>query len=768
MPPSSRWFLGQSDPSPKLSRGAASRPGRRLSIVLACASSFFASRATASDLGSDGKVHFSPGALAHYDFEDPSAVAAIASWVGATSTTNHFLLTPFAVADGATALPSSDAIEGSRVFTMTAGGPVALELVDPTTFALLATKRIAISFWGHADGMEPVILVSYGVATDTKYGPSRWARVATVRTGRETSDGWVEYSTGAIDGTVIDRPIHDLVITGRVPTPSDTGLLLVTTPPDATAAISVDALEIDAAPGAPTPPNACSQATLGAACGPSGECIYGKCVDSSVVWGPVPGVPSRQQEIVDRFVQLASHTLANRKALAGESASWVSSMNALVNADATPHSFWSGLNLLTNQLRDAHTHLGSPSADASYFAARPPRESGALDVCWGPMADDVEGGSVGYGVIYAGGKPVPGAPMLHPGDILETIDGGDPRAWASAVWALYGEPVPDDPDADMGPESVALSGMLTHLASTVGIRRCAADGTCTSLPPIAIGSLAAQAVDAGASITGSTSTCTIRFSSPVTGALSEASPYAGITEDLFAYSRIDGSTLGLAFNGFENETNAWQSPIAAAEALPHANVLVDARDGHGGEIGLAEVLYQQFRDQSDPMFLFLAGRGSLDAPDTPALVSFDWSACGTASANRWMCVWSDIFAYVPNTSTAPFGSSRVAWLDANDVSCNDMVPLLLNGRVNLRIFGPLPTYGAIGNDVTTPAPMPGWSSGSIAVADGRMGSDATTAENAAWLSGVGVAPNQVVVQTVSDALAGTDTIVTAARAWLEE
>jgi len=496
--------------------------------------------------------------------------------------------------------------------------------------------------------------------------------------------------------------------------------------------------------------------------------MYGTCVDSSVVWGALPGGVSQQQEIVDRSVHWASRTLANRKAVAAETSSWVASMNALVSTTATPRSFWSGLNLLTNALRDAHTHLGSPSADASYFAARPPKESGALDICWGPMADDLEGGKVGYGVIYTGGAPVAGAPQFLNGDLLETIDGGDPQAWISAVWARYGEPVPDDPAADMGPESVALGGMLTHLASTVGIRRCAKDGTCTSLPPIAVGALAAQAIDAGASLTGTSSTCTARFSAPVSGVLSTPSPYAGITEDLFAYTQLDGSTLGLAFNGFENQVSGWQPSVTAAEALAHANVLVDARDGHGGDIGLAEYLFQQFRDASDPMFLFLAGRGSFETPDTPALVSFDWSACGTPQASSGLCQWSDIFSYTPNPGTAPFGSSRVAWLDTNDVSCNDMVPLLLDGRASFRIFGPLPTYGAIGNDVATPAPLAGWSSGSIAVADGRMAVDAATAENAPWLSGTGIAPNQVVVQTVSDALAGTDTVVSAARAWLEE
>ena len=53
------------------------------------------------------------------------------------------------------------------------------------------------------------------------------------------------------------------------------------------------------------------------------------------------------------------------------------------------------------------------------------------------------------------------------------------------------------------------------------------------------------------------------------------------------------------------------------------------------------------------------------------------------------------------------------------------------------------------------------------MADGRMGVDAKTAESAAWLSGGGIAQTMM-VETVSDALAGKDTVVGAARAWLEE
>jgi hypothetical protein len=56
----------------------------------------------------------------------------------------------------------------------------------------------------------------------------------------------------------------------------------------------------------------------------------------------------------------------------------------------------------------------------------------------------------------------------------------------------------------------------------------------------------------------------------------------------------------------------------------------------------------------------------------------------------------------------------------------------------------------------------------IQVLDTRFGSSFATAGAAPWASGTGVSPDQVVLQKVSDILAGTDTVLTAARAWLNQ
>jgi hypothetical protein len=48
----------------------------------------------------------------------------------------------------------------------------------------------------------------------------------------------------------------------------------------------------------------------------------------------------------------------------------------------------------------------------------------------------------------------------------------------------------------------------------------------------------------------------------------------------------------------------------------------------------------------------------------------------------------------------------------------------------------------------------------------RFGASFGAAVEEGWASGVGVAPDKVVTQKVSDMLAGTDTVLAAAQAWL--
>ena len=723
-----------------------------------CLCAAMATPVLASDLGTNGRLQFSSDAIWRLDFEDPTVLAPLLrkiisgskSWTYTAVTASD--LQPFLIS-------SNDALEGQSVLHWKASDGEGLAIFDSTTFATLVNQRVIVSFWGRAEGMEPYLGVTYGEEVDISTTKTwAWARVPAIRTGRETSDGWVEYSTGAIDGAVLSKPIHDIILSARIPSTSDTALLLNASDSNKTDAISIDAVEIRPATGTPAT-GVCTVETADGDCGSGAECLFGQCVDSAMSWHPVPPL-SMQQEIVARVVQWATHVLGDRSAAPHASASWVAATMALASDSATPKSFWGGLNQQFVALRDSHTHLGAPDSGISTpFAIRPGRTSGTLDVCFGPTKNDLGDGKLAF-VVWDKVANSPSTMMV--GDVLSTIDGMDPKQWMDAVYPRYIQSLPVDPSSDWAPEARDLASLISKHAKTITVRRCTSGGSCTEQPAIDVAATSLAAIGNGKYSIG-TLTCSPRFIDTVSGDLVDSGGGNAVIS-----TAIDSTTVAIEFDGFQPTSQpTWMASVDSAFALPHDHVLVDAREGFGGKGALGRYLFQQFRGSGSPAVLILAARGSMEDPDDSSLFAFDWSECATQST--WECQAIDIAIYQPTSATPPGLNSKVAWLNTDDVSNNDMVPLLLKGRSNLQIFAPFPTYGAYGSDVPIPALMPNWHAGTIAASDGRLGTSIATAEMAASCqSGHGVVPDQVVTQTLSDVLAGRDTIVQAAENWLAQ
>ncbi len=714
-----------------------------------------AATAQASDLGPDGRVHFAADALLTVGFEDAAALAPKLRQLSSPANVASWQYDPVSVAALSSHLVPGD-LEGQQALHWRGADGLGLAIVDGATFGALTAQRVSVSFWGRAEGLEPYLAVTWGndvdLPTDRAWA---WARVPAIRTGRETSDGWVEYATGPIDGAVLDRPIHDLILSARLPTTADTSLLLDTLPLRATDAITVDAVEVRPVPGAPSTA-ACTSVDANATCGPAGECFYGRCVDAAVVWHPVPSL-SMQQEVVERVVNWMRTSLGDRAAAARVDAAWVAKTLALASTDATPRTFWGGLNAQVVALRDTHTHFGAPSGGISTpFAVRPTAGSGPLDVCFGPTIDDWGQGQLAF-VVWATGPAAP----LQVGDVVTAIDGVDPLSWAQGQRARYAGSLPTVPSADWAPAARTLPDLLARHATTLTVRRCTGPGACTQVTPIDVPSLSLGTLTQG-QYRASTMTCGPRFRSPVPGPRIDASG-----GDLVTSAALDGGTLAIEFDGFTpTSSTVWKAQVDQAFTLPHGKVLVDARLGHGGLNALGNYLFQQFRGTTDPVVLALASRGTFSAPDDPSLFSFDWTQC-TSTTNPFPCATADIFVYQTSQAAPPAGQSKVAWLDTDDVSNNDLVPRLLKGRSGLQIFAPFPTYGALGSDVELPGLLPNWHSGTIAASDARFGLSVATAEaTPACESGTGVAPDVVTTQTLSDVMTGTDSMLTAARNWL--
>jgi hypothetical protein len=781
--------------------GSTQHRGRALSAVLSVvALAAWGSSARASTLDASGHLAFASDAVLTEGFESlPDAQAAGASWI--TWDTAEVLLAATATsssnwvssggAPGTVSLP--DAVEGSHALKLTSDAEVAFALVlDASLSETVSSQRVQISFWGFSMGAEPELDVVYPSA-DEPLGPDAYGRVVAVRTGRETSDGWAEYSTGPIDGRLFgSAPLGAILLTARFATHGGTYALddvdldpslNLDTIQDPTAYALADAIEVEPVAGSPMPVTPCTPATVANACGPLGECIFGHCVDGSAIWGAVPQAADHRADMVSRWAFIAEQLGGDRKATANASTVFSGAAVSAVAGATTPPGFYGGLNTLVNTLRDGHTGLGvSPSSATAFPEGLEPFDSYSdrLDLCFGLAQDDLPGAAGGpvYAVFWIAPNSAVGAALgatpLVPGDMLTQIDGVTPDAWLDAVGSRFRETLPNDPASEPAGRALLLASALGRYATTAVFSSCTAAGTCTT-KTIQVASITyAQASGAGLrNATTESRLCAGRWTDSVTTwapSNDESSADAPVFESV-------GNVATVEFDGFEaanDDTNptdpyhAWVDPIRMALAGGQ-NVLFDARLGHGGNSVLGAYLVHQIRDESAPYFTLAVPRGTWGNPDPTWL--FDPSLATCADGDWWvpdLCGWTGGQIDEPTLSSAPATGVKVAWINAADVSMNDIVPRDLLGAPNVRIFGPHPTMGAYGIISQIPPVGPGWLPGSVQTLDMRFGSSFTTAVAAPWQSGTGVPPDQIVLQKISDILASTDTVLTAARTWLAQ
>jgi hypothetical protein len=190
---------------------------------------------------------------------------------------------------------------------------------------------------------------------------------------------------------------------------------------------------------------------------------------------------------------------------------------------------------------------------------------------------------------------------------------------------------------------------------------------------------------------------------------------------------------------------------------------MDTRQGNGGYGQNVEHLLSLLRGRDERIGFITVVNGTYDDP-SPANLFTTYEKCVGSDYFGFSCFGA--WGFFADLEAPPGAKTKLAWVNTLDVSANDYMPRLLRGRTALKIFGPHATAGAFGA-VTQFSPfMPGWGGGSIQYQDSRFGKTYAELPSARWESGHGVEPDIVVAQKVSDALAGCDTILEAARAWL--
>ena len=701
-----------------------------------------------------GALRLPKDALRTFDFENPDSLVGTqrATWLktGGFPQIERAPITRGADVASLLTAGGDDAVEGSHALRLGRDG-AGLAIVDAALFAQLADARFEVTLWARADGTAPQLSVVYDRDPENIFGKSaQFASVRGVRTGRQTSDGWAEFSTGPVDGKVWGVPVRGIVLLPSYYAEADQTFL-------------VDALEIRKVAGAPLSPLACTAQTVDAVCGAEGDCMYGHCVPSSVTWGALPSLAHRR-EIAERWIQFGTRLIGDRNAAQHGERILKPQARALVTSATSSRQFFGGLNRLVNMLRDNHTSFGGPPNFTSFAPQVHGDSSSVLGACFGVVERDLLGGGLGYAVFRATDVPATGTPLQR-GDVLFAIDGREPKEWVDQVWAQVSTTLPNDPMSDWGPSANALSRLIATRASNVTLVRCASPTQCSGADrktmTIDVASASYQAVLGNAPPNVSRSIgCSQRFLDSVTVAPQNVSGEDPVTTMLGSA----GETR-VQFDGFVGQKK-WQASMTAVFAGQPERVLMDARMGHGGYYTTVEHLFHLLRGTSEPIGVVSIGRGTYDLTDPPWLFQ-RYGKCTSDRGDMWSCYQGNANGFFAKPGSTPGSATRIAWLNTYDVSANDFMPRLLKGRTGIKIFAPHPTSGAFGSISSLPGLWTGWSGGSLQVQDARFAADLATASTVRWESGHGVEPDIVSVQKLSDALSGVDTMVAAATAWLE-
>src|SRR6185312_10745321 len=99
----------------------------------------------------------------------------------------------------------------------------------------------------------------------------------------------------------------------------------------------------------------------------------------------------------------------------------------------------------------------------------------------------------------------------------------------------------------------------------------------------------------------------------------------------------------------------------------------------------------------------------------PWLLGSAFDGCTTYDTTVDACHWTGNQITVTSNSSPPGEGARIAWVNGNDVSMNDIVPRLLAGRANFQVFGPHRSHGAYGEISYLPPIEPSWTPSHITV-----------------------------------------------------
>ena len=695
-----------------------------------------------------GKLALDPSVGLAYGFEgDPSEVGFEIEAYGPGDSVGS---KPQQAQDG-------DGLEGERALVMggTSGEIVRVEFGP--ALSRFEGRRVRVSLWYLPQGTEPTAAMAWHMG-DEQTNNYRMSTLRLLPTGRRTTDGWVEISTQAFDYrtasispgglTLVDAQIYY-------------GQYNSTAPANPDARVLVDALQIEDLGPALVPEAACNSVNAASVCGTAGECMLGRCVDPAVTAGAALS-DSVRRNYIDRALH-EMDLFAGVRAGRARLEEYKSTLGALAG-ERDSSSFWKQSRVLHELMLDGHG--SSPSFGTSFL--------GHLQggVCLGPGVADL---------IDPGADPLAPMPMvfdvsdsslgaeLKRGDVLTQIDGVDAMSW-----------VRDRPDAfyfngdPRGRDVLSLGsimGAAIAKGATLRFERCdkpdATSCTPNEVEIVEIDTAArfAQVWSGGEPANGfGFIHCDWRFERV-------QEPSSRSYPQYFTAWRDEGDVRHLLINGVPDTTQSgqigtiWRSVVDSALSGGAERLIIDQRTGYGGTIStLALVVGHLLQPGNDVFASFYPWFGEIVDETMRTMLR----ACSSNAQD----ITRDcgLFYEVTPMLLSPrhgSGNARVALLNAFDVSGNDYLSRFAQFRqAPTRIFGYAPTFGAFGQSCSfaghlgEPSPM------RYQCHDTTFSAGAGMPEGP-FESGVGVVPDEIIYQTQSDAIAGRDTLLEAARAWVE-
>lgn len=601
----------------------------------------------------------------------------------------------------------ADALEGTKVFACS----TQYQSVD-LSFPLPASPGVyEATVWLRGSGIVGVV-TTYDDGAEGDFSQL-------FPTGRMTSDGWMELRSApvAVDGARGAHP--SLFFLGEV---------------------EADGFEVHASDAmAFTPPSRCA-GLKDPTCTGDRLCMSGWCRNPGGWVPPLPDDRARMADYLGNRLGFFFGPYLNRDRYLDASLAEAGTL-----ADAPSRwRFWNGYATAIRRLRDSHTSASSLSA---FVIANPRPLNTCFTIGEADLTQDLAPSDDSLPdllVSHAGETHNWG---LGAGDRLVAVDGQHPIRWIQSLIAHdWSFSAANDP-ASVAMDAERLRSAIPRYARTITVIDCDEKG-CSEPEQIDVLSLPEVDLEDVHGIVD----CDHRPQRLVASQPEDHSmglnAASGLVLSADPQEKIYGLVWDLLITGSAGDA-AIKSAVQQWRKDARG-VVLDHRKGNGGSGP------QGSTSIADPILAFVK------PPTLFGVMPFRQAADEEGPAT--VAEGLDLVEAYANTPLAwrgggpdPRPDVPVALLITRDVSFSDLFPYAFKGAERVRIFGPNPTNGAF----STFFGMGYWYGFSYQLAAGdTIGADGLS------LSGRGATPDQVVFPRQSDLVAGTDTLVAEALAWI--